>query len=83
MSKVEIKSFNKKIQIDRVLGNINGKHNSPTVVIFGGIHGNEKAGIYALNRVLQKIEKEKLKFEGKFYAISGNLMLFKITFALK
>ena len=73
MSKVEIKSFNKKIRIDRVLGNINGKHNSPTVVILGGIHGNEKAGIYALNRVLQKIEKENIKFEGKFYAISGNL----------
>lgn len=73
MSKIEIKSFNEKIKIDRVLGNINGKPGSPTVVILGGIHGNEKAGIHALNKVVQKIDKENVKFNGNFYAISGNL----------
>ena len=73
MSKIEIKSFNEKIKIDRVLENINGKPGSPTVVILGGIHGNEKAGIHALNKVIQKIDKENIKFNGNFYAISGNL----------
>ena len=73
MSEVEIKSFNKKIKINRVLGNINGTKGSPTVVILGGIHGNEKAGIYALNKVVQRIDKENITFNGSFYAISGNL----------
>jgi len=73
MSEVTIKSFNEKIKIDRVLGNITGKQGSPTVVILGGIHGNEKAGIYALNNVIQKIEKENIKFDGNLYALSGNL----------
>jgi len=73
MSEVEIKSFNKKIKIDRVLGNIKGTKGSPTVVVLGGIHGNEKAGIYALNKVIQNIDKDNIIFNGNFYAISGNL----------
>ena len=36
----------------RVLGNIDGSKNSPTVVIFAGIHGNEIAGVKAAKIVL-------------------------------
>jgi len=73
MSKIEIESFDKKISINRVLSTIKGKNEKPSVVIFGGIHGNEKAGIYALDKVIQKTEVQGIKFRGNFYAISGNL----------
>ena len=32
---------------NRILGNIDGSKNSPTVIIFAGIHGNEIAGVKA------------------------------------
>jgi len=50
---------------------------APTVIVFGGIHGNEPAGILALQKVIQKIEQENLKFKGNFYAIAGNLNALK------
>jgi len=71
--KVEITSFDKKMTIHRILGNFNGKKNRPTVVIFGGIHGNEKAGIHALINIVQKIENEDITVNGNFYAVSGNI----------
>ena len=73
MSKIEIESFDKKISINRVLTTIKGKNEKPSVIIIGGIHGNEKAGIYALDKVIQKIAYQGVKFRGNFYAISGNL----------
>ncbi len=44
---------------------------SPTVVFFAGIHGNEKAGVAALNHVNRHIGKHVLK--GNVYGILGNL----------
>lgn len=68
-----IESFDKNIEFERVLTEIHGHKGSPTIIIIAGIHGNEKAGIYALQKVIQKIDNEKIKFNGNFYAISGNL----------
>ncbi len=50
---------------------------APTVVIFGGIHGNEPAGIKGLQKVIQKIEEQKLELSGNFYALAGNLNALK------
>ncbi len=46
---------------------------APTVVIFGGIHGNEPAGIKGLQKVIKKIEEQQLELTGNFYALAGNL----------
>ena len=43
----------------------------PTIVFFGGIHGNEKAGVTALKRVLIDIDRYNL--HGNVYGILGNL----------
>ncbi len=51
---------------------INGKK-GPTVVVFGGIHGNEDAGVKALEIICDHIQKEKVHLKGNFYAIKGNL----------
>lgn len=73
MSKIEIESFDQKISINRVLGNVKGKNDTPTVIVIAGMHGNETAGVYAVKKVLQKIDAQKIKFKGNFYVVGGNL----------
>ena len=73
MSVVNIENFDKKISIQRFLGTIKGSSNSPSVIIIGGIHGNESAGVFALHKVIKEIEEQEINFKGNFYAISGNL----------
>lgn len=75
MVEVYSKAVQKSVSVDRVLYEVNGKKNGPTVVFFGGIHGNEPAGIFALYSVLSKLDKNSVN--GNIYAISGNLKALK------
>jgi hypothetical protein len=61
------------INSNRILGDIRGANKSPTVIIFAGIHGNEKAGVKASERVLHKIKKDNIQFNGNLYVILGNI----------
>tara|TARA_R110001632_G_scaffold178480_4_gene298247 strand:+ start:1061 stop:2230 length:1170 start_codon:yes stop_codon:yes gene_type:complete len=61
----------------RLIGKIIGNRKSPTIIVFAGIHGNEKAGVVALENIIQKIEEENISFRGNFYAIKGNLKALK------
>ncbi|MGC6431219.1 MAG: succinylglutamate desuccinylase/aspartoacylase family protein [Jejuia sp.] len=45
--------------------------NLPTVVFFSGIHGNEKAGVVALQHIQKTVESLHLK--GNVYGVLGNL----------
>lgn len=47
--------------------------NAPTVVFFGGIHGNEPVGIVALKNVVEKLTTKSVKLRGNIYALAGNL----------
>jgi succinylglutamate desuccinylase len=75
MVEVYSKAKQKSISVERILFNIKGENNGPTVVFFGGIHGNEPAGIFALQSVLNDIENSTVN--GNIYAISGNLKALK------
>ncbi|MCB0459831.1 MAG: succinylglutamate desuccinylase/aspartoacylase family protein [Flavobacteriaceae bacterium] len=61
----------------RIIGAFQKSTSLPTIVIIGGIHGNEKAGIIALKNVVQLIEKEKINIKYNFYALSGNIKALK------
>lgn len=52
-----------------------GSHVSdgPIIVLFVGIHGNETAGVIAVENVLQKISANIESVNGSLYAITGNL----------
>lgn len=63
--------------IKRVLGAVKGAKKSPTIIFFGGIHGNEFAGISGLQKVLNEIRKEQIPLQGNMYAISGNTIALK------
>lgn len=57
----------------RLIERLAGKEKGPTFVFFGGIHGNEPAGIFALEKIFQEIETSSLTIRGLIYGIRGNL----------
>ena len=62
-----------QLSSNRILGNIKGSKQTPTVVIIAGIHGNEQAGVKASKKVLHKIKEENIQFSGNLYMIFGNI----------
>jgi len=56
----------------RILGRL-GEKKEPVFVVIGGIHGNEPAGVEAIERVIRSIEKEKIQIRGCFIALRGNI----------
>lgn len=59
------------ITINRVLHKIEGNQKGPVLVLFGGIHGNEKAGVKAIESILPKLSPSKIN--GTVYGIAGNI----------
>ncbi|WP_235298484.1 M14 family metallopeptidase [Portibacter marinus] len=64
--------------MERKIGEYIGEDRGPLVICIGGIHGNEVAGITALERVLKMLRREPIRnpeftYRGKFVAIRGNL----------
>ena len=63
--------MNTSISINRIIAHIEGHAKGATMVFFAGIHGNETAGVFALEEVLKTITPEMVN--GHIYGISGNL----------
>ncbi|MEM9258693.1 MAG: succinylglutamate desuccinylase/aspartoacylase family protein [Bacteroidota bacterium] len=62
----------------RIIGHYRGKEVGPLVVAIGGIHGNEPAGVQALERLFELLEEEPrinpgFNFKGELLALRGNL----------
>lgn len=74
MSKLNsIELLPKLESLQRSIGAFTGNKQGPNLIFFGGIHGNEHSGIYALKKVLEDLNQLKPDFRGNLYAISGNL----------
>jgi predicted deacylase len=58
---------------ERIIGSIYGQQEGPTLVFFGGIHGNEPAGANALELVFRRLQGSHSKLNGNLYGIRGNL----------
>jgi len=71
MTSIYNKALNRTTSINRLVGKIKGKYEGPTIVFFAGIHGNETAGVFALQEALKSISPEHV--HGTIYGISGNL----------
>jgi succinylglutamate desuccinylase len=56
-----------------VLGRVEGTDGGPTVVVFGGIHGNEPAGALAAREVAEQLATGSLPLRGRYLALCGNL----------
>ncbi len=57
----------------RFLGRLRGSAAGPTVIVSGGIHGNEPAGAIAAQRVVAQLEAARTPLHGEVIALSGNL----------
>jgi succinylglutamate desuccinylase len=64
--------------MNRILHQINGKEKGPLLIIIGSIHGNEHAGIIAMNKFFKKLEDELdqnpgFYMSGRIVGLVGNL----------
>jgi hypothetical protein len=60
-------------QISRFIGRLVGEQKGPTLIFFGGIHGNEPAGVKALEHIFQKLDKASFQIRGALIGIRGNI----------
>ncbi|EAR02839.1 succinylglutamate desuccinylase/aspartoacylase family protein [Maribacter sp. HTCC2170] len=63
----------KTLETRRIIGQIKGNLPGPTLIFFGGIHGNEQSGVTALEHVFNELKTSAVTFKGSFYGIRGNL----------
>ena len=73
MSKVYSKALDQYLEVERIIGHLEGDSEGPCIVFFGGIHGNEPAGVFALKQVFDELTEKKTTIRGNVYAIAGNL----------
>ena len=77
MITLQSKVLNKTIETDRIIGHIQGDKKGPTIIFIGGIHGNEPAGIFALDHVMRQLHESSMAVSGTIYALAGNLKALK------
>lgn len=58
---------------DRVIISWGNSESGPLLCFFAGIHGNEPAGVLALERVQMQLHELDLPFHGKLIGLRGNL----------
>ena len=77
MVDVYSKALDSTVSVNRIISEIHGKEKGPTIIFFGGVHGNEVSGIFALYKTLNKLKENNIEIKGSIYAISGNLKALK------
>lgn len=60
-----------------ILAQFGGSIPGPTVIVIGGIHGNEKAGIKALIKITKVLKDKAIEVKGNFFALYGNIHALK------
>lgn len=73
MQKSELSTVMTEVTDKRIRWSKEGSKTGPVIVLFVGIHGNEPAGIKAVDRLAESVEKSDIEFYGSVYAISGNI----------
>jgi succinylglutamate desuccinylase len=63
---------------ERIIGRFTGERGGPLVVCLGGVHGNETAGVEALELLFRMLEVEPttnpyFRFRGRLLGLKGNL----------
>lgn len=70
---IETQNPKVNISINRLLYSQNNNIKGNTLICFGGLHGNEPAGINGLNKVIETLETKQIELNGNFYAVRGNV----------
>lgn len=70
------KTENREILIrdtKRIRWSVPGDKKGPVLVVFAGIHGNETAGVHAVDYVAETLLNRNEPLKGNLYAITGNM----------
>ena len=59
--------------MDRIIDEFRGKGNGPLIILIGSLHGNEAAGIKAIEEVFTRIRNEHIDVCGRVIGIRGNI----------
>jgi succinylglutamate desuccinylase len=62
---------------EHVISAVIGNQGGPTLIVVGGVHGNEPAGFLALSNLSSEIAKLKEKLNGRVYFVAGNTRALK------
>lgn len=57
----------------RLIGRHRGDHPGPKLLCIAGLHGNEPAGVVALDRVFRALRERGIPFRGELVGYAGNL----------
>jgi succinylglutamate desuccinylase len=55
-----------------LIGSVSGVEPGPTLILLGGIHGNEPAGVLACRRAFSLLEEEQSAIRGEVIFLAGN-----------
>ncbi|NNF28399.1 MAG: hypothetical protein HKN73_14335 [Gemmatimonadetes bacterium] len=58
---------------ERLIGWVRGRHAGPMLLCIGGLHGNEGAGVAALEEVAGRLASRATEMRGDFVALRGNV----------
>ena len=67
----------RSIKSKRIIRHVKGYERGPKIIFFGGIHGNEPAGVIALENTLKLLDPSEIK--GEVYGIYGNLKALELN----
>ena len=59
--------------MDRVIELKTGGDNDVLIVLVGSLHGNEKEGVFAIERTFKRLNASSIPLNGKIIGIAGNL----------
>lgn len=59
--------------LSREIGRVRGASAGPTLIVVGGMHGNEPAGAIAARRVMDRLDADDAGLRGEIIALAGNL----------
>ncbi|MCB9246414.1 MAG: succinylglutamate desuccinylase/aspartoacylase family protein [Flavobacteriales bacterium] len=70
---VEIQFNDSRVRVERIMADIRSEEDGNTVLLIGGVHGNEPLGVLAMDKVLADLENSGNKINGRLCAVVGNM----------
>ncbi len=64
---------------EHIIGEFIGDDRGPSLIVFGGVHGNEHSGVLAMKRMLPELEKLQDQLKGRVYLLAGNTRALNIN----
>jgi predicted deacylase len=66
-------------RFSRLVGSVRGAAAGPTLIVIGGMHGNERAGLSAAERILTRLAEDDAGLRGELVVFGGNLAALRMN----